>query len=152
MYIGLLHFHSLLRWVLLLLLITVVVKALQGRSGGKIFAAGDQKLSLFTMITAHLQLVLGGLMYVISPTIKTAISDMGAAMKDPIARFWAVEHITMMIIAIALLTIGHIKTKRAGSDQEKFKIQSLYFTIGLLLILISIPWPFREVGMGRGWF
>lgn len=152
MYTGLLHFHSLLRWVLLLLLIVVVVKAWMGRSGGKTFSAGDKKLSLFTMITAHLQLVLGGLLYMVSPTVQSAIADMGAAMKNSVARFWAVEHLLTMIIAIALLTIGHIKAKKAATDQEKFKALSLWFTIGLILILASIPWPFREVGLGRGWF
>ena len=108
MYTGLLHFHSLLRWVLLLLLIVVVVKAWMGRSGGKTFSAGDKKLSLFTMITAHLQLVLGGLLYMVSDVVQSAIANMGAAMKNPVSRFWAVEHLSMMIIAIALLTIGHI--------------------------------------------
>lgn len=152
MFIGLLHFHSFLRWILLLLLITVILKALQGRKGGKKFESGDRKLSLFTMISAHLQLILGGFLYVVSPSVQSALSNMGASMKDSSARFWAVEHISMMIIAIAILTIGHIKTKKANGDQEKFKAQALYFTIGLLLILFSIPWPFREVGMGRGWF
>ena len=152
MYIGLLHFHSLLRWVLLLLLITVVVKALQGRNGGKAFGPGDRKLSLFTMISAHLQLVFGAFLYMISPTVQQSLQNMGATMKDSINRFWAVEHITMMIISIALLTIGHIKAKRATSDQDKFKAQALYFTIALLLILVAIPWPFREVGAGRSWF
>ncbi|MBL7925262.1 MAG: cytochrome B [Bacteroidia bacterium] len=152
MFTGLLHFHSLLRWVLLILLITIVIKALQGRSGGREFARGDKKLSLFAMITAHLQLILGGFLYTVSPTVKNAISNMGAAMKDPVARFWAVEHISMMIIAIALLTYGHIRCKKVQGDQEKYKVQSVYFTLGLLLILLSIPWPFREVGFGRGWF
>ncbi|MFN8154759.1 MAG: cytochrome b [Bacteroidia bacterium] len=152
MYIGLLHFHSLLRWVLLLLLITVVIKALQGRSGGKTFGPGDKKLSLFTLISAHLQLVMGLFLYMISPTVQQALANMGATMKDSINRFWAVEHISMMILSIALLTIGHIKAKKAASDQDKFKAQALYFTIALLLILISIPWPFREVGAGRNWF
>jgi len=152
MYIGLLHFHSLLRWILLLLLIAVVIKALQGRSGGKVFGPGDRKLSLFTLISAHLQLLIGGLLYMVSPTVQQSLANMGAAMKDSINRFWAVEHISLMILSIALLTIGHIKAKKASTDQDKFKAQALYFTIGLLLILIAIPWPFREVGAGRGWF
>ncbi|MBK7966705.1 MAG: cytochrome B [Bacteroidetes bacterium] len=152
MFIGLLHFHSLLRWVLLILLIVVVIKAIRGRNGGIQFSKGDKKLSLFTMISAHLQLILGGFLYAVSPTVQNAISNMGAAMKDGVARFWAVEHILMMIIAIAFLTIGHIKCKKAKGDEAKFKAQALYFTLGLILILASIPWPFREVGFGRGWF
>jgi hypothetical protein len=152
MFIGLSHFHSLLRWVLLLLLIAAIIKAFRGKGGGVSFTDGDKKISLFTMITAHLQLILGGFLYAVSPTVQSAISNMGAAMKDGVARFWAVEHISMMIIAIAFLTIGHIKCKKAKGDEAKFKAQAMYFTLGLLLILASIPWPFREVGMGRGWF
>ncbi len=152
MLIGLLHFHSLLRWILLLLLIAIVVKAFQGRNGGKTFGSGDRKLSLFSMITAHLQLILGGFLYAVSPTVQNAIGNMGASMKDSVSRFWAVEHLIMMLIAIGLLTIGHIKTKKAKTDQDKYRVQALYFTIGLLIILVSIPWPFREVGFGRGWF
>ena len=152
MYIGLLHFHSLLRWILLILLITVVIKALQGRSGGKAFGPGDKKLSLFTLISAHLQLVFGTVLYMVSPIVQQALQNMGATMKDSLNRYWAVEHITMIIVAIALLTVGHIKAKKATADQDKYKAQALYFTIALILILISIPWPFREVGMGRGWF
>jgi hypothetical protein len=123
-----------------------------GRSGGKTFSAGDRKLSLFTMISAHLQLVLGGLLYMVSDVVQSAIANMGAAMKNPVARFWAVEHLLTMIIAIALLTIGHIKAKKAATDLEKFKTLSVWFTIGLILILASIPWPFRAVGLDRGWF
>lgn len=152
MYTGLQHFHSLLRWVLLILLLVTVVKAFLGMSGGKKFTSGDARLSLFTMISAHLQLIFGVLLYMVSPVVQSAISDMGPAMKNPIARFWAVEHISIMIVAIGLLTIGHIKAKKSSADAAKFKAQAVYFTIGLLLILISIPWPFREVGAGRGWF
>lgn len=152
MHTGLLHFHSLLRWILLILLLVTVVKAFLGMSGGKKFTSGDARLSLFTMISAHLQLVFGVLLYMVSPVVQSAISDMGSAMKNPIARFWAVEHISIMIVAIGLLTVGHIKAKKSNTDTAKFKAQALYFTIGLLLILISIPWPFREVGAGRGWF
>ena len=152
MYTGLLHFHSLLRWVLLLLLIAVLAKAFMGRKGGKVFGPGDRKLSLFTMITAHLQLVFGVVLYMISPIVQGAIANMGSAMKNAPLRFWAVEHLSMMLLAIAFLTIGHIKAKKAATDDAKFSAQFLWFGLGLLLILLAIPWPFREVGADRGWF
>lgn len=152
MYIGLLHFHSLLRWVLLLLLLAVLAKAFMGRKGGKVFGPGDRKLSLFTMITAHIQLVLGVILYMISSAVQSAIANMGAAMKNADLRFWAVEHLSMMLLAIAILTIGHIKAKKATTDGDKFNTQFVWFGVGLLIILLAIPWPFREVGLGRGWF
>lgn len=152
MYTGLLHFHSLLRWVLLLLIIAVITKAIGGRNGQKVFGPGDKKLSLFTMITAHLQLVFGVLLYMVSDIVQSSIANMGAAMKNPVQRFWAVEHLSLMLLAIAFLTIGHIKAKKAAKDSDKFSAQLLWFGLGLLLILLAIPWPFREVGVERGWF
>jgi len=152
MYTGLLHFHSLLRWILLLLLITSLVKAYSGWSGRKVYTESDRKMSLFTLISAHLQLVLGLVLYFISDLIRGARMDMGAAMKDATLRFWAVEHLIMMVLSIILITIGYSKSKRAATDEAKFKLLAIFFGVALVLILMGIPWPFRTVGEGRGWF
>ncbi len=76
---------------------------------------------------------------------------MGAAMKDTAARFWVVEHIFGMVVGIALITIGRVAAKKAADDKAKFKKIAVYFTLGLLIILATIPWPFREA-VARGWF
>jgi hypothetical protein len=152
MYTGLLHFHSLLRWILLLLLITTLVKAYTGWTSRRSFHESDRKMSLFTLITAHLQLVLGLILYFVSDLVKGARMDMGAAMKNTIMRFWAVEHLLLMVVAIILITIGYSKAKRAGSDESKFKYLAVFFGIALVLIFIGIPWPWRAIGMDRGWF
>lgn len=152
MHIGLLHFHSLLRWILLILMLTVIAKSFSGRKGGQTFSAGDGKLALFTLITAHLQLILGIVLYIISPMMKGILADMGAAMKNGVMRFWAVEHISMMLISIILITAGYSKAKKAEAAAEKYRILFLFFGIALLIILLAIPWPFREAGAGRGWF
>ncbi len=78
-------------------------------------------------------------------------AGMGEAMKDSVMRFWMVEHIFGMVIGIALITIGRIAAKKATEDKAKFKKIAVYFSIGLLIILATIPWPFREF-LGRGWF
>ena len=88
----------------------------------------------------------------VSPIVKSALSDMGAAMKDKMMRFYAVEHISIMIVAILLITIGNAMAKRTTKDSDRIKKIFIYFFIGLLLILVSIPWPFQMVGAGRGWF
>jgi dipeptide/tripeptide permease len=120
-------------------------------SSGK-FTALDDKLSLFSLITAHVQLLLGLGLYFISPLVEAAMADgMGEAMKSTVMRFWLVEHIFGMVIGIALITVGRIAAKRATEDNAKFKKIAVYFSIGLLIILATIPWPFREV-LGRGWF
>lgn len=143
--------HSLLRWVLLILLLIMIYRAFTGRSSGRKFTEQDRKLSLFTLISAHLQLVLGFVMYFMNDTVSMALGDMAATMKDGVLRFLVVEHVLTMVIGIALITIGHVKAKKASSDQSKFTAILVFYLIGLILIVSRIPWPFMEVGQGRGW-
>ena len=80
------------------------------------------------------------------------MADMGAAMKEPVLRFYAVEHVTIMSIAIVFVTVGRISSKKMKTDWQKHKRVFVFYSIALLLVLVAIPWPFREVGAGRGWF
>ncbi len=152
MYTGLLHTHSLVRWIMLILLIMTVLRAYNGWKSNRTFTPGDKKLTLFTLIFSHVQLLIGFLLYMVSPMVQSAMADMGAAMKDKMLRFWAVEHIITMIIAIIIITVGHALAKRASNDTQRFKRIFTYFLAGLILILITIPWPFLQTGAGRGWF
>ena len=146
---GLLHVHSLLRYVLLILLLLSIVKSLGGWLGKKPYTDGNRKLTLFTMISAHLQLVVGLILYFISPNVKAAMTNMGAAMKQPVLRFWSVEHMSMMLIAIVLITLGNSLSKRAKDDEGKHKKTAVFFIIALMVIFLAIPWPWSEVA--RGW-
>ncbi|HAK11240.1 MAG TPA: hypothetical protein DIW54_00820 [Chitinophagaceae bacterium] len=141
MYNGILHLHNLLRWIILILLIVNVVSLFGGKK--------NAKLSLYLMISAHLMLVIGLYQYIAGDlglaTIKVA--GMGQTMKNSVARYWAVEHITGMLIAIILITLGHGRVKRDTNTKRA----KLYFTLALLLILVMMPWPFRE-GIARSWF
>ena len=151
MYEILLRSHSGLRWIVLILVLGSIGRALSNMSSGK-FTALDDKLSLFSLISAHIQLLLGLGLYFISPFVKAAMEmGMGEAMKDSVMRFWLIEHIFGMVIGIALITVGRIAAKKATEDKAKFKKIAVYFGIGLLIILVTIPWPFREF-LGRGWF
>ncbi len=150
MYTGLLHLHSALRYVVLLLLITAILKAFVGWFGKKPFTPTDRKLGLFTMISVHTQLLIGLILYFISPTVRAALADMGQAMQDSVARFWAVEHILTNLIAIVLITIGYSTAKRAATDRAKFTRIAMFYLIGFILIMTAIPWPFSRVN--RGWF
>ena len=152
MYTGLLHTHSLLRWIMLILLVMAVFRAYNGWKSRRSYTPGDKKLILFTLICAHIQLLVGFLLYMVSPAVQQALPDMGAAMKDKFLRFWAVEHISMMIISIIIITIGYSLAKRAANDSDRFRKIFFYYLVSLLIILISIPWPFTQVGTGRGWF
>ena len=144
------HTHSGLRWIALILLLATIFKAFSGMSGNKIFTAGDKKLALFTLMSVHIQLVIGLLLYFMGNYYQ-AIETTDESVKA-LNRFFRMEHIATMIIAIALITIGYSKAKRASSDRAKFKSLAIFFTIGLILILAMIPWPFMEKFSKYGWF
>lgn len=151
MYQGLLHSHSGLRWILLAVVLTAIFRAFTNMSSGK-FTKLDDKLSLFSLIFAHVQLLLGFGLYFISPFVMAAMdAGMGAAMKDTVMRFWLVEHMVGMLVGITLITVGRIAAKKAATDKDKFKKIAVFFTLGIIIILATIPWPFREA-LGRGWF
>ncbi|MBC3784058.1 cytochrome B [Spirosoma utsteinense] len=144
MYSGLVHAHSGLRWIALILLVVAVIVSIgkwQGRSG---YTDGNRKLYLFTLIAVHTQLIIGLVLYFISPKVNFSL------MSDKIYRFYTVEHTTGMLIAIILITIGYSRSKRATDPVTKQRLVGIFYGIGLLLILASIPWPFRIPG--AGWF
>ena len=146
-----LKIHSFLRWALLLLMIVSIVKAAMSLSGKTPYTPNDRKRTLFTMIAAHLQLIIGVVLYLTSPIVQLARSNMASAMKDTALRYWTVEHISMMIIAIVFITIGNIRSKKMDTDAGIYKQILIWFGLALLIILVAMPWPFREQ-IGRSWF
>ena len=152
MYNGILHLHNLLRWVILLLLLIALFRHMAGMMNRRAVTRGDQRVDLFLMITAHITFVVGIYQWIAGPWGLKLIRGQG--MSDVMAndqyRFWAIEHITGMVIAIALITVGRAAIKRAV-DWRAHKKAFWFFLIALLLVLVSIPWPFRE-GIGRPWF
>lgn len=140
--------HSVLRWIILVLLLASIFMAFSGRKSGKPFAA-NKKVYLFTLISAHLQLLIGLIQYFISPSVKIALANFGAAMKIAPLRFVALEHLLMMLIAIALITVGYSKSKKAQDDSKKHRTVFVFYLIALIIILAAIPWPFR--GWGHEW-
>jgi uncharacterized membrane protein len=147
MYEGLKHAHSGIRWIFLALIIYAIINAYRKWKGGDQYTEGDRKLSLFTFISTHIQLLIGLILYFISPKVSTMSA---AVMKEPIARFFTVEHISLMLIGIIIISIGHIKAKKLTDSTQKFKTTFLYFLIGFILILSRIPWPFQQYG--ASWF
>lgn len=137
--------HSGLRYVVLILILLAIYKAFTAKD--KPFTDGDRKIALFAMISCHVQLLIGLILYFGN----NWYSPPEGFMKVTMFRFFALEHLVAMILAIALITIGHSKSKKAESDKKKFKSIAVYYTIGLIVILASIPWPFRE-SLARGWF
>ena len=143
MHIGLLHFHSVWRYLALLILIYAVLNSIKAWKAKQDYINTDNKLSLFTMIALHIQLLTGLGLFFTSPLVQ--FSNFGDVMKDTHLRFWTVEHISIMLISIALVTIGRSKAKKAIESTSKHKKTALFYGIALFLILISIPWPFSSV-------
>lgn len=139
------HAHSGLRWLLLLFLVLSVVYAYSNWMEKKPFWESHKKVALLGLIFTHLQILIGFILYAISPKVIFAASSM----KESVTRFFLVEHLTGMVIGAILITIGYAKAKR-GSAETSAKNVFIYYGIGLLLILATIPWPFR--GLGTAWF
>lgn len=140
------HIHSGLRWLVLLFIIIAIVNASLKLTRKATSNIKDCIFNRLVLIFMHLQLVLGLVLYFISPKV---IFD-AASMKDSLLRFFLVEHIGLMVMAVILITIGYVKSDRAVDKMKKQKHVVIYYSIAFLLILASIPWPFR--GLGAGWF
>lgn len=142
LYRTLLVLHSWDRWIMVVLLLATLVLALKNRPRGE-WTPGQDRLSLFLTISADLQLLLGILLYgIVGPWLSMLMKNPGAAMGDRVARYWVVEHVFGMIIVIVLIHIGRAKIKRAESPQRRNHHALIFFGIALLIMLLSMPWPF----------
>ena len=123
-------------------------RAFSGWLGKKPFTTADDKMSLFAAISVQIQFLIGLGMYFVSP--RSQPGDMAAAMKDDVLRFFTVEHTTIMLIGITLVSIGRGRSRKATTDLAKHKVLAIFLLIGLLVIFLGIPWPFlRDFGT---WF
>jgi uncharacterized membrane protein YozB (DUF420 family) len=144
MYPILLSLHSVLRWAALALLLYSVIRAYSGwLSSGK-FSSGDGSIRQWTVTTLHLQLILGVVLYFTSPITTFFISNFSETVGNRSIRFFGMEHVLMMLIAIIIATIGSASSKRQVEDRLKFKTMAIWFTISLVIILAAIPWPFMQ--------
>lgn len=136
---GLLHLHSLLRWVIVITLFISIVKTFSGNK-----PIGISKVLL---ISSHTTLLIGLYQYFFG-NMGVKLFQQTGVMKDAVLRFWAVEHMAGMILAIALITIGHISLKKTDNTKKT----AILYLIAFIIIIASIPWPFRVDGIARGWF
>ncbi len=133
--------HSYWAYIVLIILIIAVFNAIAGLRSKKEFKAKDLRVSLFTLIAVHIQLIIGFIAYYTSTFYETMRNvGMGEVMKNSELRKPLVEHPIMIIIAITLITIGFTKHKKKTTDSAKFKTIFIFYTIALLIILGMIPW------------
>ena len=131
--------HSILAYAALGLLLLASFNAIFGLTSKKLFTDKDLRLSLFTLIICHIQLLVGLIVYFVSEKGFQAFAIEGA-MKNSDLRLTMLEHPLINIIALVLITIGWSKYKKEESNNGKFKKIAVFYTLGLVLILSRLPW------------
>lgn len=147
MYNGILHAHSGLRWIALILLLFAIINAARSQASGR-YEKKDRMINLFAMVVLHLQFVIGLALMFLSPKVNYG----KGWMSTDLFRFFGLEHILAMVLAIVIITMGRSKAeKKLKGTRDKHRRIMISYTIGLLIILAMIPWPFREA-LGSAWF
>jgi hypothetical protein len=142
MYTTLQFLHSYWAYLVLLIVTLATFNALFGYFAKKEYSPKDFRISLFALIVSHLQLLLGLVLYFVSPLGLKSISNngMGIVMKDSVLRLNAVEHPTVMILMVVCITMGYSKHKKKLVSTPKFKMLAIFYTVALILMLSRIPW------------
>ncbi|GAB2485589.1 hypothetical protein [Algoriphagus taiwanensis] len=139
MYTGLQHAHSGLAYLALAALVLVIIYALIGSLSGRAFTEKDRKIAMIAFILSHTQLLIGLILYFVSPLGFSLLTG-GGAMSDSAARLTALEHPLINIVAIILISVGYIRAKKLVDSRAKFRSIYMLYAIGLVLILSRIPW------------
>lgn len=135
------YIHSGFRFIVLILVLLAIINALTGWFGKKSYTEGNRKLNLFAMISAHTQLLLGIILYFLSPNVQFN----SETMKDAITRYWTVEHLVMMIFAIILITIGHSRSKKAALPEAKHRAIAIFYILAVVVIVAAIAQGHRPL-------
>jgi hypothetical protein len=146
LYLIIKHAHSGLRWLVFLFIIYTVFNSFKKILANEKYTSGDKISTTLTTIFAHIQLVLGLILYFISPKVIFSAASFGNNM----LRFYLVEHLLGMLLAITLITVGSIRVKRAKLDKSKHARTFVFFFMAFLTIVFSIPWPWNK--LSSGWF
>lgn len=143
----LLPVHNIVRWIVVITALLAVGRALAGWFGKRAWTEMDRKAGVWFTIAMDTQVLIGLILYFFTSPITTqALQNFGAAMSDPLRRFFAVEHIFMMLVALVLAHVGSARAKKAGSDLAKHRNAAIWFGLAILVVLAAIPWPFMSTG------
>jgi uncharacterized membrane protein YphA (DoxX/SURF4 family) len=145
---SLIHAHSGLRWVALILIIFAIINAFS-RKGVSLYEKKDKMINLFAMISLHTQLIIGFILYFISSKVNFKVDWTDKVNK--MYRFFSLEHAIMMVAAIVIITIGRKKAEKAEAPFTKHQYIAKWYLIGLIVLLAGIPWPFRA-NLAAAWF
>lgn len=137
--------HSLLRYAVLFALLYAVFTNLRGWLIGRPILTGERMITIVAMVLCHVQLLLGAILYGMN------WNALKSRELDPFHKFVKYEHAGTMVLAVALITLGRVLSKRAQDERSKQRQIAVFYGIGTLLILWAVPWPFRDIGHSLGW-
>lgn len=149
MYAFLLALHNLLRWVVVLLALYLLVRTYWGLLSRRTYTSQDANAGRWFSISLDVQVLVGLILYfVVSPITRSALADFGAAMSNPDIRFFAVEHILMMVVAVILSHVGTAQVRKAADDRARFVRSAIWYTLAILVLLVGVPWVQRPLLRG----
>ena len=145
MYTTVLAIHSWIRWLALVAGFGTTLAAVRGKVEGSTSLA--DRWGLFAMMGLDIQLLLGLVLYLaVSPNMQAILAHVGDAMKDPVSRFWAVEHTSSMLVAVVLAHVGRVLARNAQTPASKRTRLLICFGLATFLMLVGMPWPGRPGG------
>jgi hypothetical protein len=134
--------HSWVRWLVVLAGLLAVGRAYLGWLGGKPWSRADDRVGALFLRVLDVQFLVGVLLYIfLSPITHAAFRDLGSVMGNRPLRFWAIEHVFGMIVGMALAHVGRARLQRLGPDARRHRVAAVFFTLAMLAILASVPWP-----------
>lgn len=142
MFNFLLNIHSLLRWLVLLSILTCIIRGFYGWISGDKFKKSDKTLIFGMLISSYVQLFIGFILYMKSPLVAYFLKNFSTAVHQRDFRFFGMEHITAMSLSILLLSLASYKIIGGGEDSQRFKKMALWFGLAFLIIFLSVPWSF----------
>ena len=141
MYTFVLAVHNIMRWIVVVLAIITLVRAYWGWFGKRPWNQTDRKVGSFFSVSLDVQLLLGLLLYFgLSPITRSAIQNLGAVMTNANLRFFTLEHFFYMVVAVVLVHVGTITSRKAVEDVSKHRRAAIWFTVAVFVILLGIPW------------
>lgn len=145
--------HSILRWLIVLAALFTIIRAATGLSFKRGWMALDNRASLWYTVLLDIQVLVGIILYFfLSPTTLVALQNFSGAMRDSTMRFFAVEHVVIMLVAVVVAHIGRSMVKKAPDAAAKHRRTLIWTVVSIVLVLAAVPWPFLAAGAGRGWF
>lgn len=145
MYLPLLTIHNAMRWVVMVLLLVSIYRAFRGYRLKSVFSAGDNALRHWTATTVQLQMLIGFVLYFNSPFVSSFWHGENTQDVGQGEVFFAIVHLSLMFVAVTVLSVGSALTKRRPTAKQKYATMLLWFCASLLIILIAIPWPFSPL-------